>query len=135
MFSGVNKCYEWFHWCFRAVLDSRIAILKCLGSSKSKIFQALRIPPDFTCIALQPWKILLFFFHLQTSVWNRNYVMSSFYNNIFWFFSLKVAIKAHCFTVKEAQNWWKQWRSESHLLCPSQVLSALGLWVHNIKTG
>ena len=27
-----------FHWCFRAVLVARIAILKCLGSSKSQSF-------------------------------------------------------------------------------------------------
>ena len=27
-----------FHWCFRAVLVARIAILKCLGSSKSRSF-------------------------------------------------------------------------------------------------
>lgn len=35
----------------REVLEAKVAALKCLGSSKSKIFQALRGPQDPTCIA------------------------------------------------------------------------------------
>ena len=44
-----------------AGLVTGIAMLKCLGSSKSKIFWALRAPPDPTCITRQSRKIPLFF--------------------------------------------------------------------------
>ena len=44
-----------------AVLFARIALLKCLGSLKSKLFQAFRTPLDPMCITLWSQKILLIF--------------------------------------------------------------------------
>ena len=58
---GFASVMDDFHWYFRAVLVARIAMLKYLGNSKSKIFQALRAYPDPTLITLRLRKIRLFF--------------------------------------------------------------------------
>ena len=60
MSSGFTSVMD-FHWCFKAVLYGGIAILKCLGSSKSKIFQTFRASPYPMCVTLWPQKILMFF--------------------------------------------------------------------------
>ena len=59
MFLGVHKMD--IDGYFRAVLVARIDMLKCLGSSKSKISQTLRAPPDPTCVTLRPKKFCWFF--------------------------------------------------------------------------
>lgn len=49
-----------FHWCFWADLGLRIGMFKCLGSSKSKMFQAFTAGPYLTCTTLRPQKIPVF---------------------------------------------------------------------------
>lgn len=61
-----------FHWCFWADLGPRIDIFKCLGSSKSKMFQVFTACPYLTCITLWPRKIPLFLYH-QIHTWSVNW--------------------------------------------------------------
>lgn len=60
-FLGFRNALDDFHWCFKAVLLARIAMLLCLCKLKSKLFQVLRASPDSTYITLWSQKIPLFF--------------------------------------------------------------------------
>lgn len=51
-FLGFRNALDDFHWCFKAVLLARIAMLLCLCKLKSKLFQVLRASPDSTYITL-----------------------------------------------------------------------------------
>lgn len=52
MFEGFANVKSYFWSCFWAVLGARIAILKCIRSSKSKIYTLTALPSS-TCISLQ----------------------------------------------------------------------------------
>ena len=43
---GSTSVIKDFHWFFTAVLVSKVAMLKCPGNLKFKIFQALTVLPD-----------------------------------------------------------------------------------------
>ena len=60
-FLGFRNALDDFHWCFKAVLLARIAMLLCLCKLKSKLFQVLRASPDSTYITLWSQNIPLFF--------------------------------------------------------------------------
>ena len=60
-FLGFASIIDNFDGYFRAVLVARIDMMKCPESSKSKISQTLKAPPDPTCVTLRPKKFYWIF--------------------------------------------------------------------------